>query len=141
MFGIDTEKLIDKLKSEVIPEIMNQDAEDIIKYNLALRYLADMSELKQIGCLTGALAGSVGFFALSSPIIISLCATGAIASGIAFWKTMTQAKRYEKLFKVLIIGLEIFHDQTPEDVGRILENITAQDLVDFLEKEGVVNNE
>ena len=141
MFGINTEKLENKLMKEFIPEIMNQDAEDIIKYNLALRYLADMGELKQIGCLTGALAGSVGFFALSSPIIISLCATGAIASGVAFWKTHKQTLFYEKLFKILIIGLEIFHEKTPEDVSIILENITAEDLADFLDKEGVVNNE
>ncbi len=141
MFGINTKKLENKLLNEVIPEIMNQDAEDIIKYNLALKYLADMGELKQIGCLTGALAGSVGFFALSSPIVVSLCATGAIASGVAFWKAMMKTRDYNKLFKVLIIGLQIFHEQTPEDVSKILDNITAEDLVDFLDEKGVVGNE
>ena len=141
MFGINNEKLVNKIKTEVIPEIMNQDIEDIIKYNLALRYLADMSEFKQIGCLLGALVGSVGFFTLSSPITISLCATGAIASGITFWKTMIKVKDYEKLYKVLIIGLELFYNTVPEDISKILDNITAEDLVDFLEEKGVANNE
>jgi hypothetical protein len=35
--------------------------------------------------------------------------------------------------------MEIFHGQTPDKVSEILKDITAEDLVDFLEKEGVTN--
>lgn len=139
MFGINNEKLINKLRTEVIPDIMNQDVEDIVKYNLALKYLIDVSDFKQIGCLTGALLTSVGFFAFTNPIVIGACATGAIASGIGWWKSFKNTKDYSEYFKVLIIGMELFHDQTPEKVSEILKDITAEDLVDFLEKEGVVN--
>ncbi len=140
MFGINDEKLINKLRNEIIPEIINQDVEDIIKYNLALKYLIDMSDLKQIGCLTGALLTSVGAFAFVNPIVIGLCATGTIASGIEWWRSFKQTRNYSKYFKVLIIGLELFHEQTPEKVSEILKDITADDLVDFLEKEGVTND-
>ena len=139
MFGINNEKLINKLRTEVIPDIMNQDVEDIVKYNLALKYLIDMSDFKQIGCLTGALLTSVGAFAFANPIVIGACSTGTIASSIQWWKSFKQTKAYCEYFKVLIIGLELFHDQTPEKVSTILKDITAKDLVDFLEKEGVVN--
>ena len=139
MFGINNEKLINKLNNEVIPDIMNQDVEDIVKYNLALKYLIDMSDFKQIGCITGALLTSVGFFAFASPIAVGLCATGAIASGIEWWKSFQQTKDYCEYFKILVVGLELFHDQTPEKVSAILKNITVEDLVDFLEKEGVTN--
>ena len=37
-----------------------------------------MSDLKQIGCLTGALLTSIGAFAFASPIVIGACATGTI---------------------------------------------------------------
>lgn len=139
MFGINNEKLINKLRTEVIPDLMNQNVEDIVKYNLALKYLIDMSDFKQIGCLTGALLTSAGFFAFTSPIAIGACATGAIASGIEWWKSFKDNKNYSKYFKILTIGMEIFHEQTPEKVRAILKDITAEDLVDFLEKEGVTN--
>ena len=139
MFGINNEKLINKLNNEIIPDIMNQDVEDIVKYNLALKYLIDMSDFKQIGCLTGALLTSVGFFAFTNPIVIGVCATGAIASGIEWWKSFKDTKNYSKYFKILIIGMEIFHEQTPDKIGTILKDITAEDLVSFLEKEGVTN--
>ena len=140
MFGIDDKKLVKKLRNEIIPEIKDQDAEDIVKYNLALKYLMDMGNLKQIGCLTGALVTSVGFFAFASPVAVGLCATGAIASGVEWWKSVKQTKDYSDYFKILIIGLEIFHEQTPEKVSAILKNITAEDLVDFLERKGVTSN-
>lgn len=139
MFGINNEKLIEKLRTEVIPDIMNQDVEDIVKYNLALKYLIDMSDFKQIGCLTGALLISVGFFAFTNPVAIGACATGVIASGVEWWKSFKNTRNYSKYFKILIIGMEIFHEQTPDKVSEILKDITAEDLVDFLEKEGVVN--
>lgn len=139
MFGINNEKLIEKLRTEVIPDIMNQDVEDIVKYNLALKYLIDMSDFKQIGCLTSALLTSVGFFAFTNPVVIGACATGAIASGVEWWKSFKNTKNYSKYFKILIIGMEIFHEQTPDKVSAILKDITAEDLVDFLEKEGVTN--
>lgn len=139
MFGINNEKLIEKLRTEVIPDIMNQDVEDIVKYNLALKYLIDMSDFKQIGCLTGALLTSVGFFAFTNPVAIGACATGVIASGVEWWKSFKNTRNYSKYFKILIIGMEIFHEQTPDKVSEILKDITAEDLVDFLEKEGVVN--
>ena len=139
MFGINNEKLINKLNNEVIPKIKEQDVEDIIKYNLTLKYLIDMSDLKQIGCLAGALLTSIGAFAFASPIVIGVCATGTIASGVQWWKLFKQIRCYSDYFKVLIISLELFHGQTPEEVGKILKDITAEDLVDFLEKEGVTN--
>lgn len=139
MFGINNEKLINKLNNEVIPKIKEQDVEDIIKYNLTLKYLIDMSDLKQIGCLTGAILTSIGAFAFASPIVIGACATGTIASGVQWWKSFKQTKCYSEYFKVLIISLELFHERTPEEISEILKDITAEDLVDFLEKEGVTN--
>ena len=139
MFEINNEKLINKLRAEIIPDLMNQNVEDIIKYNLALKYLISMNDFKQIGCLTGALLTSVGFFAFTNPIVIGACATGAIVSGVEWYKSFKDTKNYSKYFRVLIIGMEIFHGQTPDKVDAILKNITAEDLVDFLEKEGVTN--
>ena len=139
MFGINNEKLINKLNNEVIPKIKEQDVEDIIKYNLTLKYLIDMSDLKQIGCLAGALLTSIGAFTFASPIVIGACATGIIASSVQWWKLFKQIRCYSDYFKVLIISLELFHGQTPEEVGKILKDITAEDLVDFLEKKGVSN--
>ena len=139
MFGINNEKLINKLNNEVIPKIKEQDVEDIIKYNLTLKYLIDMSDLKQIGCLAGALLTSIGAFTFASPIVIGACATGIIASSVQWWKLFKQIRCYSDYFKVLIISLELFHGQTREEVGKILKDITAEDLVDFLEKEGVTN--
>lgn len=139
MFGINNKKLMNKLNNEVIPKIKEQDVEDIIKYNLALKYLIDMNNFKQIGCITGALLTSTGFFAFSNPIAIGLCATTAIASGVEWLKSFRLTKDFCNYFEVLIIGIELFHDQTPEKVSAILKNITAEDLVDFLEKEGVTN--
>ena len=46
MFGINNEKLINKLRTEVIPDIMNQNVEDIVKYNLALKYLIETTDVK-----------------------------------------------------------------------------------------------
>lgn len=139
MFGINNEKLINKLRAEVIPDLMNQNVEDIVKYNLALKYLIDMSDFKQIGCLTGALLTSAGFFAFTNPIVIGACATGAIASGVEWWKSFKDTKNYSKYFKILTIGMEIFHEQTPDKISAILKDISAEDLANFLEKEGVTN--
>ena len=139
MFGIDNQKLINKLMNEVIPDIINQEVEDIVKYNLALKYLIEVNDFKQIGYLTCALLASAGFFAFTSPVAIGLCATGAIASGVEWWKSFKQTKNYSKYFEMLILGMEIFHEQTPEKISAILKNITAEDLVDFLERKGVTN--
>lgn len=139
MFGINNEKLINKLNNEVIPEITNKNVEDIVKYNLALKYLIDTNDFKQIGCLVSTTLTCVGAFGFASPVLIGLCSTAAIASGVSWWKSFKATKEYCKYFNVLLIGLELFHKQTPEEVGVILKDITAEDLVNFLEKEGVTN--
>ena len=139
MFGINDEKLINKLMTEVIPKIENQDAVNIIKYNLALIYLIDVGKLKQIACLTGIVIGSTCSFAISSPIWIAAGTTGVIASIINLRKTYKSYREFDRLFRALIIGLEIFHGMTSEQIIYILKNISAEELVDFLEKEGVTN--
>ena len=141
MFRVNDEKLINKLMTEVIPKIENQDTANIIKYNLALIYLIDIGKLKQIACLTGVVIGSTCFFAISSPIWTAVGATGAIASIINLRKTYKAYKEFDKLFKTLIMGLEICHGMTSEQIIYILKNISAEDLVDFLEKENLTGKE
>ncbi len=141
MFNIDNKKFLNKIKFEVLPGIVEQDVEDIVKYNLALNYIMKVNLYKQIGLLTGATVGSICFFALSSPVLIAAGATGAIASLVNVRKVFKEDAMCEKLFKLLILGLEIIHEASPSDVQEILKDITAEDLIDFLERKGLTTNE
>ena len=138
MFGLNSEKVFNKIKFEVLPEIANQDVEDIVKYNLALNYMSKMNSYNQMGLLTGATIGTACFFAFTSPILVAAGATGAIASLIHVRKAFKDEAMCDKLFKLLILGLEIVHEATPKDVQQILDNITAEDLVEFLERKGLL---
>lgn len=140
MFGIDANKLFDKIKGEVLPEMPTQDVDELVKYGLALNYLIKMNTYKEIACLTGATVGSFCFFAISSPLWAAAGATGAIAGIIHYAKSAKESAMSDKFFKLLTLGLDMIHNATPEEVQKILNNITAEDLVDFLERKGVTSN-
>lgn len=140
MFGIDNEKLIAKLNEVVLPKMSFQTPEDLVKYNLALKYLIDMSDFKKIGCLLGMTAGSVTFIYASGAIVPAAGATFALASTIGLVKTHAKQKQYKKLFGALLIGLKLVHLLEENEVQEILNKITADDLVDFLERECLTEN-
>jgi hypothetical protein len=140
MFGIDNEKLITKLNEVVLPKMVAQDPEDVVKYNLALKYLIEMSDFKKIGCMLGMFVGSTTFLCTSGVIIPSAGATFAIASTVVLVKTHTVQKQYKKLFGALLIGLRSVHLLEQNEVQEILNKITADDLVDFLERECLTEN-
>ena len=141
MFEINNDKLIDKLMNDIIPEIEHIEVEDIVKYNLALKYLMELSSLKEFACFCGATAGTVVAILCSSPYIIAAGITGVIASGIGIKKSNTAIKKYKNLFMVLSIALDMFHNQTTDSVKTILNSISAEDLVNFLEKENLTSKE
>ena len=140
MFGIDNKKLITKLNEVVLPKMSFQTPEDVVKYNLALKYLIDMSEFKKVGCMLGMLVGSTAFFYASGVIISSAGATFAIASTVGLAKTHTAQKQYKRLFGALSMGLKLVHLLNQDEVQEILNRITADDLVDFLERECLTEN-
>ena len=48
-------------------------------------------------------------------------------------------KEYRKLFGLILVGMKVVHLLSDEEMVRLLDNVSADDLVDFLEKEGVTN--
>lgn len=141
MFGIDANKLFNKIKSEVLPEMSTQDIDDLVKYNLALNYLIKMNSYKEIACLAGATIGSICFFSISSPLWAAAGATGAVAGIIQYTKSVKELSMCNKFFKLLIMGLDLIHNAAPEEVQRILNDTSAEDLVEFLERKGVLIDE
>lgn len=141
MFGVDLNKLEAKLLNEVFLNLEEQDVEDIVKYNLAVKYVLDISELKQIACLAGTLVGASCFFAVSSPIIASACATCAIAGLIGTAKTRKNTKKFNKFYKALVVSLSLVYNASPQEVHEMLSRISADDLVDFLEKQQLLSRQ
>ena len=118
---------------EVFPKIKEQNTTDLVKYNLALRYLSELTDVKKLVCALGTTIGVTGFFVLQTPIMAALFATGAVAGIIEFFKNNKLGKEFDLVFKALALALEHLHEETPESVKAILDNITPNDLVKFLE--------
>ena len=139
MFGINNEKLVERISTVVIPSMSSQEPESLVKYNLALKYLIDMSGLKKIICASGVMVGTLTAICCSSTYITAAGLTGIIAGGIGFRKTDIKIKEYRKLFGLILVGMKVVHLLSDEEMVRLLDNVSADDLVDFLEKEGVTN--
>ncbi len=141
MFGVDNDKFIDKIKNEVLPDILQQDVEDIVKYNLVLAYLMKVNSYKEIALLSGATIGAACFFAVASPILAAVSATGAIASLIHVRRVFKDDALHAKLFHLLSIAIEMVYQATPAEIQDILDNTSAEDIVNFLERKGLTTNE
>ena len=63
--------------------------------------------------------------------------TGIIAGGIGFRKADAKIKEYRKLFRLILVGMKVVHLLSDEEMVRLLDNISADDLVDFLVKENL----
>ena len=141
MFGINNDKLVEKINDVVLPKMLLQEPEDLIKYNLALQYLSNMSDFKILGCSLGAIAGVTAFACIESIPLAALGATASIACIIKSFKLNRQKKEFDKLFALIITGLKIVHFISDEDMAKILNNISAEDLISFLEKEDLTSKE
>lgn len=141
MFRINANKLEDKLLNEVFTDLGKLETEDIVKYCLAIKYITSKAEFKEVVCLAGTVIGASCFFAFSAPIPVALCATGAIAGLIKARENYKEFKRFDKLHKALAMALGVFFDADDKVVKQILDRLTAEDLVNFLEKEGILGAE
>lgn len=139
MFGINNDKLVERINTVVIPGMISQEPEDLVKYNLALKYLIDTSNLKKIICASGIMAGALTAICCSSTYIIAAGVTGIIAGGVGFRKADVKIKEYRKLFRLILIGMKIVHFLPDEEMVKLVDNVSADDLIDFLVKEGVAN--
>ena len=140
MFGIDHEKLLNKLMEEVFPNIKDYSKDEIVKYNLAVKYILDMSDFKIALCTAGAIVGAFCFFVISSPIGAAFSATAAIASVINGFKTDKKSIDFYRINNALVIALSEVLKATPEEVQEILNNTKAEDFIDFLEKHKLLKN-
>lgn len=141
MFGINNDKLVERINTVVLPGMLFQEPEDLVKYNLALKYLIDMNNVKRSAYACGAIAGILIAAYAGSTYLIAAGLTGTVAGGIGFKKANTKMKECRKLFKLILIGMKMVHLLSDEEMMKLLDNVSADDLVDFLEKEGVTNNE
>lgn len=139
MFGINNDKLVERINTVVLPGMLFQEPENLVKYNLALRYIISMSNYKKIACIFGAVTSALIAAYGGSVYITAAGLTGLMASCIETKKAKDKAEECEKLFKLISIGLKIVHFLSDEDIKSLLNKISADDLVDFLEKEGVTN--
>ena len=135
MFGIDNDKLIEKVNIVVLPKMLFQEPEDLIKYNLALRYIINMSNYKKIACIFGAVASALVAAYGGSVYITAAGLTGLMAGCIETKKAKDKAEECEKLFKLILIGLKVVHFLSDEDIESLLNKVSADDLINFLEKE------
>jgi uncharacterized membrane protein required for colicin V production len=133
---VNNEKVVEKIKYDVLMNIENQDIDSIVKYTLVLKSFIDFTDLKQIGTFLGMTTGAIIAFNIVTPIGIAAGATLAIASLSSSNKNRKAVKLYKKLLTVLLMSLDIVHNATPEQVQSILDRTSAEDLVDFLENEG-----
>ena len=137
MFGINNDKLVERINTVVLPGMLSQEPESLVKYNLALKYLIDMSSFKKIICASGVIAGALTAICCSSTYITAAGLTGIIAGGIGFRKADAKIKEYRKLFRLILVGMKVVHLLSDEEMVRLLDNISADDLVDFLVKENL----
>jgi hypothetical protein len=133
---VNNEKVVEKIKYDVLMNIESQDIDSIVKYTLVLKSFIDFTDLKQIGTFLGMTTGAIIAFNIVTPIGIAAGATLAIASLSSSNKNRKAVKLYKKLLTVLLMSLDIVHNATPEQVQSILDRTSAEDLVDFLENEG-----
>lgn len=141
MFGINESKLMEKVNEVILPKMLLQEPEDLVKYNLALKYLMDMSDFKMLGCTLATVLGTTAFFCLESTVPVALGATAAIAAAIKTVKLNSKKKEYRKAFALIITGLKIIHLLTDEDLDGILDKITSDDFISFLEKQELTEKE
>lgn len=133
---VNDEKVVEKIKYDVLMNIESQDIDSIVKYTLVLKSFIDFTDLKQIGTFLGMTTGAIIAFNIVTPIGIAAGATLTIASLFSSNKNRKAVKLYKKLLTVLLMSLDIVHNATPEQVQAILDRTSAEDLVDFLENEG-----
>ena len=137
MFGyICPELVVEKIVTGVLADAEKYSAEDTIKYILTLKYFIESSNVKEIIGLAGSTAGLASAFFFTSPVGIAAGTTVAIASGVNLYKTYKASKTYKKLFNCLSLALYCIHELEPNDVRKILDTITTEDLVEFLEDNG-----
>lgn len=133
---VNNEKVVEKIKYDVLMNIENQDVDSIVKYTLVLKSFIDFTDLKQIGAFLGMTTGAIVAFNIVNPVGIAAGITLTIASLSSSNKNRKAVKLYKKLLTVLLMSLDIVHNATPEQVQAILDRTSAEDLVDFLENEG-----
>jgi uncharacterized membrane protein required for colicin V production len=133
---VNNEKVVEKIKYDVLMNIENQDIDSIVKYTLVLKSFIDFTDLKQIGTFLGMTTGAIIAFNIVTPVGIAAGLTLTIASLSSSNKNRKAVKLYKKLLTVLLMSLDIVHNATPEQVQAILDRTSAEDLVDFLENEG-----
>jgi uncharacterized membrane protein required for colicin V production len=133
---INNEKVVEKIKYDVLMNIESQDIDSIVKYTLVLKSFIDFTDLKQIGTFLGMTTGAIIAFNIVTPVGIAAGLTLTIASLSSSNKNRKAVKLYKKLLTVLLMSLDIVHNATPEQVQAILDRTSAEDLVDFLENEG-----
>jgi uncharacterized membrane protein required for colicin V production len=133
---VNNEKVVEKIKYDVLMNIESQDIDSIVKYTLVLKSFIDFTDLKQIGTFLGMTTGAIIAFNIVTPVGIAAGLTLTIASLSSSNKNRKAVKLYKKLLTVLLMSLDIVHNATPEQVQAILDRTSAEDLVDFLENEG-----
>jgi uncharacterized membrane protein required for colicin V production len=133
---VNNEKVVEKIKYDVLMNIESQDIDSIVKYTLVLKSFIDFTDLKQIGTFLGMTTGAIIAFNIVTPVGIAAGLTLTIASLSSSNKNRKAVKLYKKLLTVLLMSLDIVHNATPEQVQSILDRTSAEDLVDFLENEG-----
>lgn len=141
MFKLNSDKLIKKVKYEVLPEMLVQDAEDIVKYNLLLTYVIKANSFKQLACLTGVTVGTACFFYLTSPILVGAGATMSIAGLIQYVKLHREDVLCQKLFHLLLIGLDTVLEVPSVEVQRLLDQTTVEDLLNFVKNKDICKEE
>lgn len=137
---INNVAVIEELENKVIPNINDYNISEIAKYALTLKLFIDMGDFKKLGSYVGMTVGTTAFIACTSTIPVAAGATVAIASFIKLIKTNKESLAYKLIFVDLLDRLKATHNPTPEDLSNILKDISAEDVVSFLDFKGFISH-
>ena len=132
--------VMEELENNVIPNMDNHNINEVAKYALTLKFFIDMGDIKKLGTYVGMTVGATVFLACTSAVPVAAGATLTIASIAKFVKELRESYVYKKTFVDLLDELKAVHNPTPEDLSNVLKEISAEDLVSFLELKGFICN-
>ena len=132
---INKTKIVNKIADDVILNVNESSADELVMYGLCLKFFAEFNTFKLIADVLLLILGSAFAYCFSNVYFISLSLLFCFINIRCFFKHLDERIYYNKLFETLATGLHIVHDVSIQNIREIVSDISMEDFMKFLEEQ------